>query len=130
MATYITWSSTPLVLFLMPVLIWRVPKAATLQRGCGMCVKHSTKRSLALQTQQEKTFVRVTRRACCCPCKLQLPSANMVLLLEGLPVACVVRVAQNTVQVVFIEWHGLIFIYEPDFTHLELSILTGGALCE
>ena len=50
--------------------------------------------------------------------------------LHGLPVAYVVRVAEDTVQVVFIEWHGLIFIYEPDFTHLELSIMAGSAISE
>ena len=54
----------------------------------------------------------------------------MAPLEQGLPVACVVGVAQDTVQVVFVEWCGLICIYECDLTHLDLSILAGSALCK
>ena len=59
---------------------------------------------------------------------LQLPSAHMASLEQGLPVVCVVRVAQDTIQIGFVEWHGLILVYEPYFTHLELSILAGSAV--
>ena len=90
---------------------------------------HSIKRSLPLQTQQSRIYLKATCR-CCGTCRLLLPSANMPPLQQGLPVACIVRVAQDTVQMVFVEWHGLIFIYEPDFTHLKLSILAGSAISE